>query len=275
MKSLLVFHSFAGYGHMAINVVLPILKAGKVDPTYLPTTLLSTHTAYPNPVFVDQEVFVRDSLVHFDDLKLTFDGLLSGYCFSIDLLMVIKEYFQNHPTQIKIVDPVLGDHGKLYAKMTLEHVEAFRSLIKEATIITPNFTEAMLLADVSFPLDQVLTDDDLALLINRLSDLSDATIIIKGVFQSEHVHANLVIENRKIIHKFEYPHRPYAYFGSGDLFVSLIALQVLHHIPIEEAIKVSGELVLAAMDDSLEIESNLQKGIEIHSILERVLQHIK
>ena len=49
-----------------------------------------------------------------------------------------------------IVDPVLGDHEALYTGFTDAHVDAMRELCSLADLITPNRTEAALLAGLSF-----------------------------------------------------------------------------------------------------------------------------
>lgn len=45
-----------------------------------------------------------------------------------------------------MVDPVLGDNGALYGCFTEEYVQAMRALCESAQLITPNRTEAALLA---------------------------------------------------------------------------------------------------------------------------------
>ena len=47
-----------------------------------------------------------------------------------------------------VVDPILGDNGRRYNSVTTEQVEAMKRLIGHADVITPNLTEACLLADV-------------------------------------------------------------------------------------------------------------------------------
>lgn len=272
MKSILVLHSFAAYGHMAANIVLPILKAGKLDPTYLPTTLLSTHTAYPSPTIYSQENFVQASLNHFETLDIRFDSILCGYCYSVDLIKLLTDYLRTQPKVLKVVDPVMGDHGKLYSNLSQQHVVAFRELIKEADVITPNLTEALLLADIPYPETQPLTDEIIIELINKLSDLTEAWIVIKGLTESDTTLSNLIIKDRKIVNKFVHPFCPHSFFGSGDLFVSLITLQLLHGIELEVAVENSGNLVIKALDDSLEDANNQLKGIEIYQILAEVYQ---
>lgn len=270
MKTVLVFHSFSAHGHMAVNVLLPILKTGGLDPTYVPTTLLSAHTAYVQPVIEPQDDFVRSSLAHFETLGLSFDALMSGYCFSVDLIGEIEHYFQQHPTSFKVVDPVLGDHGQLYTGLTSDHVQAFQKLIQSADLITPNVTEALLLANVPVQNEPYLSSEQLATLVDNLSALTKAMIVVKGVVVEENFLTNLIIKDGAILNQFSHIRRPQQYYGSGDLFVSLLTVHLLGGMDLETAVKRCGELLLEALDDSVNNPENLKKGIEIHSILPKI-----
>lgn len=267
MKSVLVFHSYSAFGQMGINILLPILKTGGLQPTYLPTTLLSTHTAYSNPVIKAQDEFVLQTLQHFDDLSLEFEVMVSGYCFSVDLIYQIANYFEQHPKPFKVVDPVLGDRGQLYSGLTVDHVEAFRQLIQKADLVTPNVTEAYLLADLPYPAEDRLTMEDLQMLTKRLSALTSGIVVVKGVVLEQDFLTNVIIKDQQILNQFSHRLRPQHYFGSGDLFASLLTVHLMNEVDLEAAVKRSGELILDAIDASLADPANLQKGIEIHSIL--------
>lgn len=270
MKTVLVFHSFSAHGHMAVNVLLPILKTGGLDPTYLPTTLLSTHTAYRKPVIEPQDDFVRSSLAHFDALGLSFDALMSGYCFSVDLIAEIEHYFQQQPTSFKVVDPVLGDHGQLYSGLTGDHVQAFQKLVQTADLITPNLTEALLLANLPVQKEPYLSAQQLDVLVEKLSALTTATIVVKGVVVEENFLTNIIMKDGTILNQFSHVQRAQQYYGSGDLFVSLLTVHLLGGMELEAAVERCGELLLDALDDSVHDSQNLKKGIEIHSILPKI-----
>ena len=42
---------------------------------------------------------------------------------------------------IRVLDPVLGDNGKLYPGLTSATVTAMQQMLSQATVITPNWTE--------------------------------------------------------------------------------------------------------------------------------------
>jgi pyridoxal/pyridoxine/pyridoxamine kinase len=49
------------------------------------------------------------------------------------------------PEAIKVVDPVLGDDGVMYRALPKDMPEAMKKLCRGADVITPNWTEAVLL----------------------------------------------------------------------------------------------------------------------------------
>ena len=54
------------------------------------------------------------------------------------------------PNALHIVDPVMGDHGRLYSAITPAHVDAMAKLCCRADVILPNVTEAALLTGLPY-----------------------------------------------------------------------------------------------------------------------------
>ena len=83
---------------------------------------------------------------------MKFDAIITGYCCTVEQIKLTAEFirsFAEHDTLV-LVDPVLGDHEALYTGFSDAHVDAMRELCSLADLITPNRTEAALLAGLSF-----------------------------------------------------------------------------------------------------------------------------
>ena len=52
-----------------------------------------------------------------------------------------------------MIDPVMGDYGRLYSSYTKEMCVEMRSLLTYADLVTPNLTEACELLDIPYPDD--------------------------------------------------------------------------------------------------------------------------
>ena len=51
---------------------------------------------------------------------------------------------------LTVLDPVMGDHGRPYSRITPEHVKAMKQLCGKANVLLPNVTEAALLTGASW-----------------------------------------------------------------------------------------------------------------------------
>jgi pyridoxine kinase len=81
--------------------------------------------------------------------------------------------------QFVVIDPVLGDNGKIYGPINKEMVKEMKSLIQKANIITPNLTEAALLLEKPFHPD--IGEEDIKAWMLQLSDMGPGIVVITSV----------------------------------------------------------------------------------------------
>ena len=164
---ILAINDISCVGKCSLAATLPIISACGIECNMLPTALLSTHTGgFEGYTFRDLTKDIPDILAHWKSLGLKFDYIYSGYLGSIeqiDLVLDIKKAFLKEGGSL-IVDPVMGDNGKLYAGFTPKYVEKMRDLCRAADYILPNETEACYLADVPYPLTKESSFSALAIL---------------------------------------------------------------------------------------------------------------
>ncbi|KAF8513434.1 Ribokinase-like protein [Hysterangium stoloniferum] len=83
--------------------------------------------------------------------------LLTGYVPGAEALRTISQVSRRlrnqNPSLIYLLDPVMGDSGKLYVSPDV--IPVYRELLSSATIITPNYFEAELLTGT--PMDSVVS----------------------------------------------------------------------------------------------------------------------
>ena len=140
-------------GKCSLSVSLPIISACGVTCDVLPTALLSTHTGgFENYFFRDLTDDIHGILKHWRSLGERFDVIYSGYLGNIEQIetvaVITREFLKKDG--LFIVDPVMGDSGKLYAGFTDEYVKKMRELCRQADYILPNVTEACLLAGAPY-----------------------------------------------------------------------------------------------------------------------------
>lgn len=175
-------HDLSGFGRASLTVVIPILSTMGIQVCPLPTAVLSTHTGgFDNYKFIDLTEHLEEYIRHWDTLGIDFDCIYSGFLGSprqIDIISGFMERFRR-PEQLVIIDPVMGDNGKLYSAIDTQMVEQMKRHIGSADIITPNYTEAVYLLDESYK--SKAEEKEIKDWLLRLSDKGPGIVIITSV----------------------------------------------------------------------------------------------
>ena len=143
-KKLALVNDVTGYGRCSIAVALPIVSALKVQGCILPTAILSVHTGFHDYYLDDYTDHMTPYIDSWKKNKLTFDGISTGFLGSvrqIDMVLDFLRDFKGPDTKV-IVDPVMGDNGRIYSSYTQEMCDDMRRLLADADVLTPNLTEA-------------------------------------------------------------------------------------------------------------------------------------
>src|SRR5579883_1990583 len=147
-RSIVAAHDLSCYGKAALTVVIPVLAAMGHQVWPLPTALLSTHTGFPGARVARLTDFLAQTLDHWTALGLRFDAFYSGYLGAPEqaaLLLPLARRIASAGGPV-VVDPVLGDNGRLYSGISDAMVAAMRDLARAATVVVPNLTELAALA---------------------------------------------------------------------------------------------------------------------------------
>ena len=86
----------------------------------------------------DESGFISAALAHYAQLGLAFDCVYSGYLAGAAQVALVEQAFRQAPAALKLVDPVMADHGRPYASMTPEIRAAVAQLCGQADVIVPN-----------------------------------------------------------------------------------------------------------------------------------------
>lgn len=143
--SCLAIHDISGVGKCSLTVALPVLSCCGVETSVLPTAVLSTHTGgFTGFTYRDLTEDLLPMAEHWKQVGCRFQSLYSGFLGSagqIGLVEQIFDWFREENTLI-MVDPVMGDGGKLYKTYTPEMASGMARLCGRADIVVPNMTEA-------------------------------------------------------------------------------------------------------------------------------------
>lgn len=230
VPSVVAIHDLSGFGRTSLTVVIPILSSMGIQVCPLPTALLSTHTSgFTNFTFHDLTPQMAPILDHWQALNLTFDAVYSGFLAIPAQVELVARCIDTccGPNGFAVVDPVLGDNGKLDPTITPELVERMRWLIGKATVITPNITEAAFL--LNEPYRTHMCTAEIKNWILRLSDMGPAIVVVTSVPTERPDLTSVVAYQRDLgrFWKIDCPYIPAYYPGTGDTFASVLTGSLL------------------------------------------------
>ncbi|MCP1639032.1 pyridoxamine kinase [Streptococcus gallinaceus] len=274
-KRLLVANDLPGIGKVALAASLPILAACQIETAILPTVLLSSHTGgFPAVAVADMAWLVKDYLTQWQQLELTLDGLLIGYCRSAELLEQLQVYAQHENVPI-ILDPVLGDKGKLYTGFDQDYVASMRQVARQSTILLPNLTEAALLTDSAY-LGEDYGRDEIEHLLRKLADFGCQHVILTGVSfdESEIGLAYYDVRQDKISYHMT-RQLPYHFFGTGDIVAILVAAIVVENLAFETALPEVLDFLEASLVSTSQLARDVKYGVYFEPHLAKLSQQFE
>lgn len=218
-------HDLSGFGRCALTIVMPVLSAMGVQCCPLPTAYLSTHTGgFPGNTFLDMTDAMSDAMDHWKALDLRFEAVYTGFMGKYQQMALAADFIHavRDENTIVVVDPVMGDHGKLYRTYTPEMCSAMRRMAQLADVVVPNRTEAAILLDV--PYDGMdMSRSGVAETVKRLSMEGRRSVVLTGVGLAEGKTGAACYDRESSEISFvqkDFAGRPF--HGTGDLFASVL-----------------------------------------------------
>ena len=203
-------------GRCSLTVALPVLSAMGVECAVLPTAVLSTHTGFPGPQCLDLTDRLADFSAHWAQQGICFDAVEVGYLSDPAQARTVGDILTRFGKFV-VLDPVMGDNGRLYRGISPDHPEALKTLCKQADVLLPNVTEAALLAGL--PYRQEPEDDFLRELAQGLLALGPDSVLITGVRREDKVGFFGISPSDGSFSFFE-DYVPRSLHGTGDLFAA-------------------------------------------------------
>ena len=216
-------HDLSGVGRCSLSVILPAMSVMGVQVCAVPTAVLSTHTGGFGAVAGrDLTDYLGEALDRYEALGLSMECIYTGYLSSVEQADICRRFFAVYPDAMKVVDPVMGDNGRLYRGFTEERVRAVSSLAREADVITPNLTEAAFLLGEEPP-SGALSVGEARSLLARLSQSGAGIVVVTGVTLGTGEQANICFDRERSAYwKSPIDYLPVQYPGTGDLFAAVL-----------------------------------------------------
>lgn len=185
---------------------------------------------------------------------------MTGYIKSPEQLQQIAD-FASQKGLVRFVDPIMADNGRLYAGYEQSFVAAMRAFCQEADIITPNLTEACLLADVPY-LGDAYDLEAIEHLLTQLTPLNNKHIILTGVsFEAGSIGlAHWDREKASVSYHFVKAY-PQNFFGTGDVLSAILAAGYFHGLSLDAVATLALDIIDKILSLTLELERDIKWGL--------------
>lgn len=262
-------HDLSGFGRCSLTIVLPVLSAMGVQCCPLPTAFLSTHTGgFTGNTFLDLTDQVAAAMDHWLNLDLTFEAAYTGFMGSCRQMELSRSFLavlrQRHGT-LTVVDPVMGDHGRLYRTYTPEMCRAMAALAAQADVIVPNRTEAAWLLERPY---ESLTDSAAEDTVYALSLGGRRSVVLTGVsLRPGKIGAACFDRETGRVSLVQTDFEGRAFHGTGDLFASVLTGALVRGEKLEQAAERAAEFVRLCALHTAPQDLPPREGIDFEPLL--------
>ena len=269
---ILAIHDLSGFGRCSLSVITPVISSMGMQVCPVPTAVLSSHTGGLGEVAMqDLTGHLAPTLEHYKRLGLEFECVYSGFLGSSEQIDHCLDFFKNYPDALAVVDPVMGDHGRIYRTVTDEMKKRMGELVAAADLITPNLTEACILLGEHYQ-SVPLTAEEAKSKLVRLAKLGPKKIVITGVsLASGEAMANIGYDaERGAFWCVSCDYVPVAYPGTGDLFAAVLTGAMLQGDSLPMAMDRATKFVQLAIKTTFGYGSDTRFGVMFEPLLNRL-----
>ena len=276
MKRILTIQDISCFGKCSLTVALPLLSSMGVETVILPTAVLSTHTLFKGFTCKDLSDQLTPITDHWKQEGITFDAIYTGYLGTeeeIDTVIGIIEAFRNENTLV-IVDPAMGDNGKLYPAFNEHYARKNASLCAIADISDPNLTEAAFMTGL--PYRESYSESYVREMLLALAGIGTKTPILTGVSLSEGKTGAMGYDSEnKTFFSYQNDRIPAAYHGTGDIFSSVLAGAFVLGLGRENAIRIAADFTAHTIAETLKDPADPWYGVNFETAIPFLLKSLQ
>ena len=271
-KTVLCIHDLPGFGRAGLSVIVPVLSALGAQAVAVPTAVLSTHTGgLGTPAKLVNPGYGPAALEHYRRLGLRFDCIYSGYLADASQAKLVEQAMDLWPDALTVVDPVMGDHGRMYRGLAPEMVPAMYTLCSRASLILPNTTEAALL--LGDPMPGVTGEAELHTAQTQAQRLTRICprVLITGVAAGRGI-ACVGADRATGESLVRTPMVPKSFHGTGDIFGAVLVGRLLQGNVLPAAAQAAAVFVADCLKATPD-EADERLGVWLESVLPRLMQN--
>lgn len=269
MKRILTVQDISCVGKCSLTVALPVISAAGIETAVLPTAVLSNHTAFDGFTFRDLTEDIEGISAQWKKEKITFDAIYTGYLGSLKQIALVEKLFEDYKQEhsFYLVDPAMGDNGKLYPGFSEDYAKAMAGLCGKADLILPNLTEAAYLLDEEY----VPSGYDRAYikrLLRKLAGLGCKEVALTGIsFEKGQLGTMAYRAETDTFFEYYNEQEPVSFHGTGDVFAASLLGAKESGLSTENALKVAVDYTLACIKETMADENANWYGVNFESAI--------
>jgi len=268
-KRCAAIHDISGFGRCSLSVILPVMSAMGIQVCPVPTAVLSTHTGgFGEAAKRDLTDYIAPALSHYLNIGVEMECIYTGYLGCVSQVSCCKDFFDAYPNALKVADPVMGDHGKLYNGFGPELVSGVSRLAFSADVITPNLTEAAILlgdSSISAPLSASAARS----LLSRLCAKGPKLAFVTGVALASGEYGNICLDlHSNSFWKSTTAYLPVRYPGTGDIFAAVLTASLMRGDSPPMAMDRATRYVELTIKTTYGYSSDTREGVMLERTLE-------
>jgi len=261
-KHVLAVHDISCMGRCSLTIALPVISAAGITTTVMPTAVLSTHTGglsgYTYRDLTSDMLAIAD---HWQTLSPSFDAIYTGYLGSKEQLEIVAELIRRFKA-LAVIDPVMGDHGRLYAGFAPDFPLGMKKLCSHADVICPNMTEALMMLDMPYqegPYSREFMEEILV----KLAKIA-GKVVLTGVYFSEDEYGAAAYEGSSIHYALK-ERIPGTCHGTGDLFASVLTAGLVSGSSLNKATDAAAEFTAGSIRRTYEAGTDTRFGVNFEA----------
>ncbi|WP_019542954.1 pyridoxamine kinase [Selenomonas bovis] len=266
-KRIALVNDVTGFGRCSVAVELPLISALKVQACPLPTAILSCHTGFPTHFIDDYTSRMRPYMEDWQQNGVQFDGICTGFLGSAEQIAIVADFIRmfKQPGTRVMVDPVMGDYGKLYSSYTQEMCDGMKRLLALADIVTPNLTEACRLLDRPYPEGGRVEAAELEYMAAELAAQGPSQVVITGLSEGEMIENFVYEAGRGTLLKEKKVGGDRS--GSGDAFAAIVAASLVRGASLTDAVKKAADFISKCLTYAVALDLPWNYGLPFEEYL--------
>lgn len=265
-NKILLINDMCGYGKVATAAMLPILSYMGNSVYNLPTALVSNTLDYGKFNILETTDYITGVFPVWRELGFSFDAIATGFIASERQAKIVSQYCREEAANgtVILVDPIMGDEGKLYNGVTPSTINSMREMLSVAHLIFPNYTEACYLTDTPYKADGV-TKEEVSELIDRLREIGTKSVLITSMLvDGQHTVAGYNHETDKYFF-LPYEEIPVHFPGTGDIFSAIVDGHLLRGDSLEDSARTAMDTLSKWIEANKEnVDKNKGLPLERH-----------